>query len=206
MDKKRNALFVSCKEGGLADFARKLVEQNFHIYACHGLSGVLTEAGVDHNVIEVVAHVGGTLVLIDFVRNGLLIRRDSREWNNPEFRCFELVCLDWHPSSAPSSDAEGRPHVFEVGILHSEVLMCAAKGLRLVVSTPSQRQPLVDWLEAGEPGGDFIKYYLGHIAYDEAARYNGLARNELGDQVRLSMTDGIPPTVQAIMNVPWQQL
>lgn len=153
-------LSVYSKEG-IVDFARQLVELGWNIIASGGTAKTLTKAGIQ--VRDVADLVGGgpilghrVVTLSREVHAGLLSRDsvdDLQEMERLGLPRIDMACVDLYPLQAeignPSSTRESVIEQTDIG--GPTMLRSAAKGQRIVICDPADRQKVIDWLKAGQP-------------------------------------------------------
>lgn len=156
-------LSVYSKEG-IVDFARQLVELGWSIIASGGTAKALTKAGIQ--VRDVADLVGGgpilghrVVTLSREVHAGLLSRDsvdDLQEMERLGLPRIDMACVDLYPLQAEIDNPNGtRESVIEqTDIGGPTMLRSAAKGQRIVICDPADRQKVVDWLKAGQPDKD----------------------------------------------------
>lgn len=178
----QNALISVYDKTGIEEFAKGLNELGWNIYASGGTFKVIQEAGIP--VTDVADLVGGEAILghkvVTLSREigaGLLADlKDPKEMKEMEklgLPVIHLVCQD----SYPLEETIAGPKSTKVDVLlQSDIggptmLREAAKGRRIVLSVPEQRQAVLDWLKAGKPDEEaFVEDLVSRAVY-EVARY-----------------------------------
>ncbi len=194
---QRHALISVYDKTGIAEFAGKLVGLGWTIWSSGGTAKALREAGVA--VTDVAELVGGGAILDHRVvtlsrelHAGLLARdntADRAELERLNVPFINLVCVDLYPLQAEIARA-GATHesvITKTDVGGPAMLRSAAKGGRIVICRPDQRQPVLDWLEGGEPDGDKFRqdlaatteftvagYCLDSARYHSGGDYDGL--------------------------------
>ena len=162
----KNALISVYHKDGIVDFAKALVELGFTIYASGGTFKHLTGHGVE--AIPVSDLVGGDAILghrvvtlSREVHAGLLAKNteaDVAELAALAIPRLDLVCVDLYPLEAEiAKSGSTRESVIEqTDIGGPTMIRSGAKGGRVVVCDPDDRQKVLDWLKAGEPADGFV--------------------------------------------------
>ncbi len=193
--KKRNALLSVYHKEGITEFARELINLGFTIYASGGTAKHIAAGGVE--VIDVATLVGGgsilghrVVTLSREIHSGLLATEAQREelvrlgipW-------LDLVCVDLYPLSQEiareGSTLESVIEQTDIG--GPTMLRSAAKGQRIVICDPTDRDRVLNWLKAGEPNeGVFLEtlcakaeyicgeYCMTSATYRSGGRYAGI--------------------------------
>jgi len=194
---KKTALLSVYSKEGIVEFAKELKELGWDIISSGGTAGTLDGAGIP--VVDVADLVGGKAILghrvVTISRKihaGLMARdteEDREELERLDIPWIDLVCNDLYPLQQEIDNPEcTRESVIEktdVGgpfMLHS-----AAKGQRIVICDPADRQPVIDWLKLGQPDKEeFItslaakaeyvvaKYCLASARYHSKGTYEGM--------------------------------
>jgi phosphoribosylaminoimidazolecarboxamide formyltransferase/IMP cyclohydrolase len=216
----KTALISVYNKEGIVEFARELVALDFKILASGGTAKELSSAGIE--VIDVASLVGGEAILghrvvtlSREVHAGLLARdipEDRAELEKNNIPWIDLVCVDLYPlqeeinrvisnhpapsDGAPLLEKEGktaRDSVIEkTDIGGPTMLRSAAKGRRVVVCDPADRQSVISWLKNGEKDREnFITslaakaeavvadYCLVSARYHGAGEYEGLVGHQV---------------------------
>src|SRR5271154_2229023 len=166
----KTALISVYNKDGIVDFARQLQDIRYVILSSGGTAKVVAEAGL--KVTDVASLVGGgailghrVVTLSREIHAGLLARdnaEDRAELEKLKIPFIDLVCVDLYPlreaigesekSENRKSDSERRDMVLEkTDIGGPTMLRSAAKGRRVVICHPTDRQKTIDWLKSGEP-------------------------------------------------------
>jgi phosphoribosylaminoimidazolecarboxamide formyltransferase/IMP cyclohydrolase len=96
--------------------------------------------------------------------------------NNINF--FGVVDVNLYPFEATVASGASAEEINEnIDIGGPTMLRAAAKARRVVVSSASQREPILEWLNAGKPDEEAFLKELAAEAYYETARYDlGISR------------------------------
>jgi phosphoribosylaminoimidazolecarboxamide formyltransferase/IMP cyclohydrolase len=176
------ALLSVYDKTGIEDFARGLAELGWRIYASGGTAKAIAAAGVE--VTDIASLVGGgpilghrVVTLSREISAGLLADKsqpaDLDEMAGLKLPIIDLVCVDMYPLEEIIS----KPGTTEADIIEQTdmggpaMLRLAAKGRRIVLSHAEQRQPVLEWLEAGKPDESRFIHNLAARAEYEVARY-----------------------------------
>ena len=164
---KKTALISVFNKKGIVDFANQLKELGWDIIASGGTFKTLTEAGIKAK--DVASIVGGKAILghrvvtlSREVHAGLLARdidEDHQELKQLGIPWIGLVCVDLYPLKEeinnPKATTESVIEKTDIG--GPTLLRSAAKGQRIVVCDPNDRQLVIDWLKQEEPNrNEFI--------------------------------------------------
>lgn len=177
----RTALISVYDKTGIAEFAAALGELGWTIYSSGGTAAALASAGVP--VTDVAGLVGGgailghrVVTLSREVHAGLLARpvpEDLAEIEALGIPYIDLVCVDLYPLT----EELGRSGATEASVTEKTdiggptMLRSAAKGRRIVISEPGQRDEVLAWLRAGEPQGEGFRRCLAARAETVVAEY-----------------------------------
>lgn len=195
---KKIALLSVYHKEGIVEFARELAELGWRLIASGGTARAVAEAGIP--VDDVSTLVGGKAILghrvVTLSREihaGLLSRdtpEDRAELAQLGIPRIGLVCVDLYPLDAEIADpAHTRESVIEkTDIGGPTMLRSAAKGRRIVVCDPKDRQPVIEWLKTGKPDED--RFVTGLVAKAESlcGRYALRSASYHGDGDTQSMT------------------
>jgi len=190
------ALLSVYHKEGIVEFAKELVELGWNLIASGGTAKALTDAGIE--VRDVAVLVGGgpilghrVVTLSREVHAGLLAKdtpEDNQELSELGIPRIDLVCVDLYPLQAeidkPGSTIESVIEQTDIG--GPTMIRSGAKGRRIVVCKPTDRQEVIRWLRDGQPDKDnFIKrlaakaeavvanYCLVSARYHSGGNYNG---------------------------------
>lgn len=188
------ALLSVYEKTGIVAFARELVELGFTILASGGTAKCLDEAGIP--VTDVATVVGDPILghrvvtLSREVHAGLLAREEDREeLERLGIAWIDLVCVDLYPLM----EEIARPGATRTSVIDKTdiggptMLRSAAKGRRIVVCDPTDREMVIDWLKSGRPDEDALltdltakaeytvaKYCLASARYHSQGEYDGM--------------------------------
>ncbi len=164
---QKTALLSVYNKEGIVDFAKELTELKFKILASGGTAKTLTEGGVE--VTDVASLVGGgailghrVVTLSREIHAGLLARdieEDRKELENLKIPFIDLVCVDLYPLEQQIRELENQKIsgekatdavIEKTDIGGPTMLRSAAKGRRIVVCDPADRERVIEWLRDGE--------------------------------------------------------
>ncbi len=176
------ALISVYDKQGIAEFAQGLSDLGWQLYASGGTARAISDAGLA--VTDVAELVGGEAILghrvVTLSREisaGLLADKtsaeDVAEMAALKLPIIDLVCVDMYPlEEAITQPGSTKATVIEqTDIGGPTMLRSAAKGHRIVLSHAEQRQPVLDWLQAGKPDELAFLDTLAARAEYEVARY-----------------------------------
>ncbi len=160
------ALLSVYHKTGIVEFAESLVALGWSILASGGTAKTLSEAGIP--VQDVASLVGGRAILghrvvtlSREVHAGLLARpteEDTIEMEQLGIPYIDLVCVDLYPLhdeiKKPGSTTESVIEKTDIG--GPTMLRSAAKGRRIVICDPADRQFVIGWLQKGQPDKDEV--------------------------------------------------
>jgi phosphoribosylaminoimidazolecarboxamide formyltransferase/IMP cyclohydrolase len=162
--KRKNALLSVYEKSGIVEFASELIALGFNIMSSGGTAKHLAAAGV---LVEDVAElVGGgpilghrVVTLSREVHAGLLATNsdaDIAELESLGLPRIDLVCNDLYPLKKEIAKLNStRESVIEkTDIGGPTLLSSSAKGRRITICDPADRQKVLDWLKAGTPDED----------------------------------------------------
>lgn len=193
---KKTALLSVYDKTGIVEFGQALVNLGWQLYSSGGTAEALTTAGVP--VTDVADLVGGEAILghrvvtlSREVHAGLLaklIDKDLIELEKLGVPFIDLVCVDLYPlaEEIAKPDATSESVIEKTDIGGPTMLRSGAKGRRIVICLPEQRQRVIDWLKAGEPDAQDHRnrlaakaemvvsgYCLDSARYTSDGRYDG---------------------------------
>ena len=184
---RKNALLSVYHKDGIVDFAQALVELGWTIYASGGTAKALIDKGVPVTVVSTL--VGGEAILNHRVvtlsrevHAGLLACDcDIAELESLGIPWLDLVCVDLYPLEAeiarPGSTPESIIEKTDIG--GPTMLRSAAKGRRIVISDPGDRDLVISWLrgkasisedELRETLAAKAEFVVAHYALTSAAQ------------------------------------
>lgn len=185
------ALLSVYDKTGIVEFARDLSDLGWQVYASGGTAKALTDGSVD--VTDVSELVGGQAILghrvVTLSREisaGLLADKnnsdDMAEMEKLGLPIIDLVCVDLYPleEAIAKPGASKQDVIQQTDIGGPTMLRSAAKGNRIVISNPLQRQKVIDWLQAGKPDEQAMLDDLAAWAEYEVARYVTASARYLG--------------------------
>lgn len=183
----KNALLSVYDKNGIEEFAKSLEDLGWKIYASGGTAKAIEKAGVA--VEDVAELVGGEAILghrvVTLSREiyaGLLAtdsKEDQAELKKLNIPQIDLVCVDLYPLQAEIAKTESTQQsvIEQTDIGGPTLLRAAAKGRRVVVSLPSQRQAVIDWLKKDQPDKEKFVNELAATAEAVVARYALVSAN-----------------------------
>ncbi len=193
------ALLSVYDKTGIVEFAEGLTGLGIPVYSSGGTADRIGQSGLP--VTDVSVLVGGKAILghkvvtlSREVHAGLLA--DLEDPEDPEkipetveianlgIPVIGLVGVDMYPLEEEIADPNAtRASVrAKTDIGGPTMLRAGAKGRRIVLSVPEQRQQVLDWLAAGKPDEEGFLDDLAARAEYEAARYTGVSAQYLGGE------------------------
>src|SRR3990167_10734253 len=189
VSKQLNALISVFDKTGIGEFAAELVKLDFKIYASGGTAKAIAKAKIP--VKDVAELVDGQAILDHRVvtlsreiHAGLLAdEAHAAELKKLAIPRFDLVCVDMYPlEKVINKKGAVEADVIEMTDIGGPTLLrAAAKGRRIVICRPEQRQTVLDWLKAGRPDEPNFLRALAAVAEFEVAKYAFASAKYLGD-------------------------
>lgn len=156
------ALISVTEKKGIVEFALALVALGFRILASGGTAKRLTESGV--NVVDISTIVGPPILdhrvatLSREMHAALLARipEDEQEMAELGYQFVDLVCVDFYQLE----NAIRRPAATVASVMKDTdiggpaLARSGAKGNRIVICVPEDREPVLQWLQEGMPNAD----------------------------------------------------
>lgn len=191
---KPTALLSVYDKTGIVEFATELVSMGWDIVSSGGTYKKLTDAGVPAR--DVAELVGGSAILghrvvtlSREVHAGILAKYldDLEEMERLGLSYIDMVCFGLYPLADEIAKADATPEsvIEQTDIGGPAALNAGAKGGRIVIGSPSDYQPVLDWLREGKPDeNEFIralrakaffttsKYYAPAAEYHSDGKYH----------------------------------
>jgi len=209
----RAALISVFDKTGIEDFARILYGWGWDILASGGTAKYLAEHGVPvHDVANLVgggAILGHRVVTLSReIHAGLLARRtdeDRAELKRLGIPWIGLACVDLYPLEAAinAEDTSDDSVIESTDIGGPTILRSAAKGRRIVISQPNQREMVLEWMRYGCRGHDMMINYLAAEAERVCAEY-ALRSAEYWSRGQITGLIGCQQTRLKYGENPWQ--
>ena len=193
------ALLSVYEKKGIVEFARELVSLGFEILSSGGTAKVLAEASVPvrdvaeftgfkpvlrHRVVTLAPQIHGGLLAADV---------DLAELEALGWPMIDLVCVDLYPlkEAIRNSAATHESVIEKTDVGGPTMLRSAAKGGRIVICDPADRERVIERLKANNLDGDFKRQLAARaegVCADyclESARYHsgGKIDGMVGTQV-----------------------
>ncbi len=193
----KNALISVFDKTGIVEFAQALVQHGYNIYASSGTYKYLLAAGIE-NLFPVSDLVHGDPILGHRVATlsrevaaGCMAKYHTEqmvEIAKLMIPCLDLVCVDMYPLEAEiaKSGSTLESVIEQTDIGGPTMIRCGAKGRRIVICDPKDRQKVIDWIKAGEPANAFVgdlcakgeftvaKYVMASARYLSDGRYEAI--------------------------------
>ena len=173
---RKNALLSVYDKTGIVEFAGSLVELGWTLYSSGGTAKAIAAAGIA--VQDVSMLVGGEAILghrvvtlSREVHAGLLARPidvDIEELESLGIPWLDLVCVDMYPLKEEIVKPESTPEsvIEKTDIGGPTMLRSAAKGRRIVMCDPADRERVIQWINSGEPNRE--EFITSLVAKSEA--------------------------------------
>jgi phosphoribosylaminoimidazolecarboxamide formyltransferase/IMP cyclohydrolase len=169
-----NALLSVYNKDGLIPFAEQLVELGYTLFSSGGTAKKIADAGLAVNEVGINILDHRVATLVPEVHAGLLAKPGihDEEMTRRGFKYFDVVCVDLYPMKDVIESGGDEASVIEkTDIGGPTMIRAAAKGRRLVICHPEQRQPLVNWLRAGRPNEEIMRQTLAMKAEKTVSMY-----------------------------------
>ena len=197
------ALLSVYNKEGITDFAQQLVKLGWRIVASDGTAQEIKKIGIP--VTDIAELVGGSpilghrvVTLSREIHAGLLAKdtkEDREELKKLGIPWIDMVCVDLYPLqkeiNSPRSTRESVIEKTDIG--GPAMIRSAAKGSRIVICDPYDREEVIEWLKAGRPKeNEFITkliakaevvvadYCLASARYHSQGIYDGI----IGKRIR----------------------
>ncbi len=183
----RTALFsVYTKDANFFDFARALADLGWNILGSRGTAvEFLAPRGIPaRDIADFVGPpiLGHRVVTLSREIHAALLSRDTEEDNRELERIgiprIDLVCVDLYPLEETIKAGGTYDEVIEkTDIGGSTMLRSAAKGGRIVISCPEDREKVIQWLKDGEPrSANFRRWLAGkaELTVSDYCRISGI--------------------------------
>lgn len=187
------ALLSVYEKTGIVPFAEGLASAGWKLLASGGTAKTLADAGLE--VQDVSDLVGGAAILghkvVTLSREihaGLLAdyEADKAEMDQLGLTFIDLVCVDLYPleeeQKNPDRSLASIRQKTDVG--GPTMLHAAAKGGRLIVCDPVDRQPLLDWLKEDMPNAAKRRLEMAVKAEAVAAHHIQLSNQLLSEELK----------------------
>lgn len=180
---KRTALISVYDKRGISDFAAKLLSLDWEILASGGTAKHLKDAGISVRDVAIFVGepiLGHRVVTLSREIHAALLSRDTKEDNAELARIgiprINLVCVDLYPLKETIEKGGTHEEVIEkTDIGGPTMLRSAAKGGRIVISHPADRDKVIEWLENREKDGANFRRWLAGKAELAVADYCGIS-------------------------------
>ncbi|MBP6880639.1 hypothetical protein KBC31_03365 [Candidatus Saccharibacteria bacterium] len=198
----KNALLSVNDKTGIAEFAAELVDLNFKIWASGRTAKNISDAGIE--VEDISGLVGGgailghkVVTLSREIHAGLLAdENDDDELKELGIPRIDLVAVDMYPleDEIVRAGSDEKSVIEQTDMGGPGILRSAAKGRRIVLSRPEQREEVIKWLQADMPEAEDFKrklaadaeatvasYVLQSAKYISRGDYSGTVTKKLAD-------------------------
>ena len=188
----RRALISVSDKTGLESFARGLAELNFELVSTGGTARALAAAGLRVTMVSEVTRFpemldGRVKTLHPAIHAGILARRaredDRAALDRHGIRPIDLVAVNLYPFGRAAADpaTSFEALVEEIDIGGPSLLRAAAKNFRdvLVVTSPSDYEPVLEALRSREAIGAGLRLRLARAAFAHTAAYDAAIADEL---------------------------
>jgi len=185
MNKQKTALISVYNKEGIADFAKELVLLGWKIISSGGTAKALKDAGIevtelshvtgmppilDHRVLTLHPKIHGGLLALNKPEHLAELKKYGIEW-------IDMVCSDLYPLE----DEVLKPEATKESVIEKTdmggvaLLRSSAKGRRITICEPQQREEVIAWLKAGEPDRENFLNDLAAKADALVARYSSVS-------------------------------
>ncbi len=179
MEHQKTALVSVYNKDGIVEFVKDLIDMRWRVIASGGTARVLTEAGLQVTDVASLSGMGPILdhrvvTLVPEIHGGLLaLPKHFEELESLGIPWIDLVCVDLYPLAEEiKKRTSTRESIIEkTDIGGPTMLRSGAKGLRIVVCDPRDRQRIVKWIKKGEPNKEEVVRCLQGKAEAVVAEY-----------------------------------
>lgn len=201
---QKTALISVYDKTGIEKFAGDLSELGWKIISSGGTKAYLEEAGVpvqdvaeitgmppilSHRVLTLHPKIHGGLLALDTKEHRVELEKYGIPW-------IDLVCVDLYPleQETKNPNATRESVIDKTDIGGPTMLRAAAKGRRITICDPADRETVIKWLRDGETNENKREEFLNSLAAKAEAmisRYGAISaayhsrghyRNILGEQ------------------------
>ena len=185
---QKTALISVYNKEGITEFTKELVNLGWKIISSGGTAKALQDAGIevielsevtgmppilDHRVLTLHPKIHGGLLALDTPEHRQELEKYGIPW-------IDLVCSDLYPLEQETKNPNAtRESVIEKTDMGGVALLrSSAKGRRITICEPAQREEVIKWLKAGEPDDNKRENFLNDLAaYADAyvARYSAIS-------------------------------
>jgi phosphoribosylaminoimidazolecarboxamide formyltransferase / IMP cyclohydrolase len=221
---KKTALISVYDKKNIEKFAKDLVDLGWEIISSGGTAKYLTENGV--KVKDVAEIVGGEAILghrvVTLSREihaGLMARpeveEDMEELERLKIPFIDLVCVDLYPleEAIQKSDATYETVIEATDIGGPTMIRSAAKGGRIVICDPSDREKVIETLKnngdlkkeervelAAKSEYVISKYCLKSAKFHSKEKYDGLVGEQIAETLYGENAYQVPGRLYAAAN------
>ena len=168
MNNKKFALLSVFNKEGIVEFAQNLVHMGWSILSSGGTHKTLVSSGV---LSLDVAEITGQKPILEqrvatlhpHIHGGLLATETMlEELERLGYPWIDLVCVDFYPLEVAILQAQATPESIlkTTDIGGPTLLRSGAKGRRITICDPNDRELILRWLDAGSPDNDTIRTAL----------------------------------------------
>ncbi|MDR3519418.1 MAG: hypothetical protein P4L63_00800 [Candidatus Pacebacteria bacterium] len=179
--RQKVALISVYDKTGIKEFAKNLVDLGWKIVSSGGTAKHLTEAGMpvtdvaeitgmppilSHRVLTLHPKIHGGLLALDTSEHLAELEKYGIPW-------IDLVCCDLYPleEEIKNSSATRESVIEKTDIGGPTMLRSGAKGRRITICDPSDREKVIEWLKKGEPEREEFLNNLAAKAEAVIAKY-----------------------------------
>lgn len=155
----KTALISVYDKNGIVAFAHALVAMDWRIISSGGTAEALNDAAVPVTDVAAISGLPAVLghrvvTLVPHIHGGLLATEDQREeLAKLGYPWIDLCCVDLYPLKQeierPGATRESVIEKTDIG--GPTMIRSAAKGRRIVIADPSDRERVLAWLKEGRP-------------------------------------------------------
>jgi phosphoribosylaminoimidazolecarboxamide formyltransferase/IMP cyclohydrolase len=188
MDTQRTALISVYNKTGIEKFAGQLAELGWKIISSGGTKEYLEKAGVpvtdvaeitgmppilSHRVLTLHPKIHGGLLALDTPEHRAELSKYGIPW-------IDLVCVDLYPleKEVLNLNATKKSVIEKTDMGGVALLRSSAKGRRITICEPAQREEVIKWLKEGEPDENKREKFLNDLAAKAdafVARYSSVS-------------------------------
>ncbi|MBI2630842.1 hypothetical protein HYW73_01320 [Candidatus Nomurabacteria bacterium] len=185
MTRQKTALISVYNKTGIENFAKELISLGWKIVSSGGTRAHLEKSGIPVTDVDEITGMPAilshrVLTLHPKIHGGLLAENKPEhlaELEKYDIPWIDLVCVDLYPLEdevlKPTATTESVVEKTDMGGV--ALLRSSAKGRRITICEPKQREEVIQWLKAGEPERENFLNDLAAYADTLVARYSSVS-------------------------------
>ncbi|MFA5751002.1 MAG: hypothetical protein WC898_01810 [Candidatus Paceibacterota bacterium] len=168
MQDQKIALISVYEKKGIEVFAKELVNMGWKILSSGGTARHLSECGISVTDVAQITGMGAILghrvtTLHPKIHGGLLALNTPEhlsELEKYDIPWIDMVCVDFYPlkEETKNTSATTESVIEKTDIGGPTMIRSGAKGGRIVICDPDDREKVIEWIKKGEPDKEeFLK-------------------------------------------------